>query len=177
MPSVAHPFLSQPLACGGKFSGQSGRKSEVQMLARWTWVHYCPSRQRWGRSAWTLTNSHWPGLESRVPVLAVILVGHLPQNLNVALHGFNLEIPNRGLQGEVLHWVSSSGHVLFWQRWSWSTLREFAQCESSEPRLIPMSCWLLMSQFGPAWLPGRTVLTHLLCDFGEQVSSCSPLAV
>lgn len=26
------------------------------------------------------------------PVLAVILAGHLPQNLNVALHGFNLEI-------------------------------------------------------------------------------------
>ena len=132
------------------------------MLARWTWVHYCPSRQRWGRSAWALTNSHWPGLESRVPVLAVILVGHLPQNLNVALHGFNLEIPNRGgLQGEVLHWVSSSGHVLFWQRWSWSTLQEFAQCESSEPHL-----WSLCL---------ADCSCHSLGLLGCQEGLCSPI--
>ena len=96
VPSVAHPFLSQPLACGGKYSGQSGRKTgsdagEVSVGA------LLPQRQRGGQQ---------PLARSRVliPVLAMILVGHLPQNLNVALHGFSLEIPNRrGLHGKVLH--------------------------------------------------------------------------
>lgn len=55
------------------------------------WVHYHPSGQRAGQSAWALANNHWPGLESRISVLAMILVSHLPQNLNVALHRFNLE--------------------------------------------------------------------------------------